>query len=44
MYDFCKVKHFAALKREGVIIKGGAIFRGSTVLDILKTLGNYNGS
>ena len=29
--DFCKIKHFAALKRGGSIIRGGAIFGGNRV-------------
>ena len=30
-YDFCDVEHFAALKRDGVIIRGDAIFEGNTI-------------
>ena len=32
MYDFCEVKHFAALKGGDAIIRGGAIFGGNLYL------------
>ena len=39
MYDFCVVKHLAAPKRAGTIIRGGATFGGNTVLDCV-TIGD----